>query len=392
MRSSKRDLGLLVAGNGVSAFGNSVYLIAVMLLLKEMTESAFYLGFFQFAALAPAFLLSPILGVVIDRLSKRTLLVVSDVARGVLMIAAGVGLSVPGLQTPLFVLLIGFFVGLGHAVFVPTVLAFLPAIVDADHLPAATGMRAAGAQMSGLVGNAVAGGLFVLIGGPALFLINGVTFLLSGLSERLISVRGTASGGGRLFSEVRRGLVEVTRSNQARLLIASQALLFVLTPSVLLALPFVVIDELALSESSIGFFYASALAGGIVGFFAYRILRGLLGRRLVGSAYVAVALCFVAMALFQNAVTVALVAFVIGAAAATVYLAVTTWIQLEKPPELHGRFFAIVEAAGSVAAPTSYLVTGVVMEALGSSGRWLLFLVCGAAAAVWGLVTLIRIR
>ena len=82
----------------------------------------------------------------------------------------------------------------------------------------------------------------------------------------------------------------------------------------------------------------------------------------------------------------------IGAAAATVYLAVTTWIQLEQPPEMHGRFFAIVEAAGSFAAPVSYLATGAVLEALGSSGRWVLFLLCGVMAAAWAVVTLSRIR
>ena len=392
MIPAKRDLVLLVGGNGVSAFGNSVYLIGVTLLLKEMTESAFYLGFFQFAALTPAFLLSPILGVLIDRWPKRRLLVVSDVVRGLLMIAAGLGLALPLFYTPLFVLVIGFLIGIGHAVFVPTVLAFLPSLVDAEGLPAATGMRAAGAQISGLLGNAVAGGLFVVVGGPILFVINGVTFLLSGASERLISVPGGATGGGPVFSEVRRGLREVLKNSQAKLLIASQALLFVLTPSVLLALPFIVIDELALAESSIGFFYAAALAGGIAGFFGYRTLRRLVGRRIVGLSYLAVAAGFVAMAVFRNALSVGLVALLIGAAAATVYLAVTTWIQLEQPPEMHGRFFAIVEAAGSFAAPVSYLATGAVLEALGSSGRWVLFLLCGVMAAAWAVVTLSRIR
>jgi DHA3 family macrolide efflux protein-like MFS transporter len=84
-----RDLALLVAGNGVSTLGNAVYLIAVTLLLKETTGSATVLGIFQFLALIPGFLLSPVTGVIIDRTSRRRVVILSDLLRGILMVGAG---------------------------------------------------------------------------------------------------------------------------------------------------------------------------------------------------------------------------------------------------------------------------------------------------------------
>ena len=46
-RLFNRDFALLMSGNVVSTLGSSVYLIAIVLLLKELTESAFILRLFQ---------------------------------------------------------------------------------------------------------------------------------------------------------------------------------------------------------------------------------------------------------------------------------------------------------------------------------------------------------
>ena len=92
-RVHRRNLALLVTGNSVSAFGNAIYILAVILILKELTESTFAIGVFQFVALLPAVLLSPIVGSVIDRSSRRRIVVISDLARGVLMVLAGGALA-----------------------------------------------------------------------------------------------------------------------------------------------------------------------------------------------------------------------------------------------------------------------------------------------------------
>ena len=183
---SGRDLILLITGNAVSAFGNAVYLITVTLLLKELTDSAFMLGLFQFLALAPGFLLSPLTGVVVDRLSRRSIIIGTDLYRGALMLLAAAALAVPALRSGWFVLTIAFLSGIGHALFVPAVHALLPALVQPAGLQTATALRAAGSQVGNLGGSAAGGALFALLGAPLVLVINGVSFLASAVQEMYI--------------------------------------------------------------------------------------------------------------------------------------------------------------------------------------------------------------
>jgi MFS transporter, DHA3 family, macrolide efflux protein len=384
-----RDLALLVAGNGVSTLGNAVYLIAVTLLLKDLTGSAAVLGLFQFLALAPGFLLSPVTGVIIDRTSRRRVVILSDLLRGLLMVGAGAALLVPAWRTPWLILPVSFAAGVGHAFFVPAAQALLPDLVPPERLHAANGVRATVSQLANLTGNALGGLLYAVVGAPFLFVLNGVTFLLSAWQERFIRGGRDARGGGAATGSFLRaageGLAVLTGRGELRRLIVSQAGLFLISPVLMLSLPFVVIDELGLGPRWVGFFFAAALAGGIIAFLAlYRRSAGsMLRAPLPAAAYLALALAFIAPAIRISTPVLFLVALVTGAAAGIVYLFAVTWIQNRTQPELHGRLFALLEAASSLVAPVSYLVSGLVLEGLGPERRWLLFGGVGLLALAW---------
>ncbi|TVQ21540.1 MAG: MFS transporter, partial [Spirochaetaceae bacterium] len=175
-----------MVGNAVSTLGNAVYLVAVLLLLKELTESAFVMGLFQFVAIAPGFFLSPVTGALVDRMSRRTVIIVADLFRGVVMIAASGLLLFPATRSAFVVLIAATCIGIGNAFFVPAVQALIPSLVPASKLRWANGVRAGGTQLFNLAGNAVGGLLYVVLGAPLLFLINGASFVLSALQESFI--------------------------------------------------------------------------------------------------------------------------------------------------------------------------------------------------------------
>jgi MFS family permease len=386
-----RDLALLVAGNGVSTLGNAVYLIAVTLLLKDLTGSAAVLGLFQFLALAPGFLLSPITGVIIDRTSRRRVVILSDLLRGVLMVGGGMVLLLPAWRTPWVILPLSFAAGVGHAFFVPAAQALLPDLVSSDRLHAANGVRATVSQLANLTGNALGGLLYALVGAPLLFVLNGVTFLLSAWQERFIrggrEVRGAEQRGEPFLHAAGAGLPVVTRRGRLRRLIVSQAGLFLVSPVLMLSLPFVVIDELRMGERWVGFYFAAALAGGIAAFLVLRrcSASSMLGAPLPATAYLALAVAFGALAIEVSPLVLFVVALVTGAAAGIVYLFAVTWIQNRTDPGLHGRLFALLEAASSLVAPVSYLVSGLILEGLGPERRPLLFGGVGGVAVLWSL-------
>jgi MFS family permease len=286
--------------------------------------------------------------------------------------------------------------GIGHALFVPAAHAILPSLVSDRRLQTATGLRAAGSQVANLGGNAAGGALFALVGAPVLFLLNGVTFLVSAVQEMFIhgGRRAPREGAsGRPFATAaREGVRAVLRDRDVLPLMASQAGLFVVSPVLLLSLPFIVIDQLGMGESALGYFFALAIAGGI-GAFALLRRRGAdpVGtRRRVAAAYLLLGAAFVAVAVDTSVVTLVVAALAAGAAAATVYLSVTTYIQRRTPGHLHGRYFAALEAGSALVAPVSYLAVGALLEGL-NGGRWILFALVGGITLLWGLV-LTRLR
>lgn len=389
-----RDLLLLLWGNGVSTFGTSVYLVTVLLLLKDLTESAFVLGLFQFTALIPGFLLSPVVGVVIDRNSRRRIIIRADVVRGLVMTVAAGALMIPAWRTPLLVLGVSAVVGIGNAFFVPAAQALIPDIVAPGDLQSANGARAASNQGFNLAGNAVGGLLYTVLGAPLVFLLNGITFLLSALQE--VAIRAEADRSRTIVDDVPRrrfladageGLAEVTRSRWLRVLFVSQAGLFMVSPALLLALPFIVIDELHYGGGVVGLFFAVSILGGITVFLAARRIPvdRLLRLPVVPLAYTAIAVLFIILGFFVHEITLLGAAFSFGATAGAVYLYGVTWVQARTETLLHGRLFALLEAGNSLVAPVSYVLTGLVLEILGPDRRHWLFLTMGGVGLVWAL-------
>jgi MFS family permease len=283
--------------------------------------------------------------------------------------------------------------GVGHAFFVPAAQALVPALVPAEHLQHANGLRAAGSQVANLAGNAVGGALYTLLGAPVLLVLNGFSFLLSAAQERRIrSVDPVSTPGGTgqsVAAAAREGLRLLRREKPLRLLITSQAGLFLVSPVLMLSLPFVVIDELGHPPAVVGFMFSLALAGGIVAFALLRLLPvdRMLRLPLVPGAYAAITAAFALLSTTTTTVALATAALLFGLSSGTVYLTAVTWIQRRIPASLHGRIFALLEAVSSLVAPVSYLVTGIVLEGLGTSGRWIAFASLAGAGGIWTLVT-----
>ncbi|MFO8042463.1 MAG: hypothetical protein R6U25_04605, partial [Alkalispirochaeta sp.] len=143
-----------------------------------------------------------------------------------------------------------------------------------------------------------------------------------------------------------------------------------------------------------GVYFALALLGGVAVFLALRGVSAqrLLRHRLPIAAYAAITAVFAMVTTVITPGVLAVAAIVTGGAAAIVYLYTITWIQHRSDEQFHGRVFAILEAATSLVAPVSYLLTGVALEVLGAQRRWIAYGAVAGAAAVWTVLLVIRWR
>jgi len=375
-----RGYPLLLAGNIVSTFGSSIYVVTLVLFLADATDSAVALGLVQFLAYLPAAILGPFAGALVDSWDRRRVIVWSDLVRGAIMVAtAAVGLS--GSMPVWLVMGATMGVSVAGVMFTPAVHAIVPELVPESALRRANGARSAGAQIANLAGSAVGGALYVALGAPLVILANGVSFLLSGVSETAIRTR-PAPGGARSRTRTTRSAMEGVRylfaDRSVRSVVIVQALVNLLLPPLVVALPFVISDVWELGAEFFGYLFATVLAGGIAGcgtFSGKRARRApdaLVYRAAVGALTVAIAAlsALASPALAATRVLVPLLAvtmFSAGAAIGVMHMIGVTYLQQSVAVALRGRVFAAMETLTAILLPVAYVVSGLVAQALRGS-------------------------
>ena len=153
----------------------------------DLTESATWVGLVAALMLAPAFVLSPLFGIVSDRVNPRHGLIVS------MGVHAGIGIAgTVFLVTELFnlnvLLLLAFAMGAvtsGHS---PMRLALIPLLVQRDALPSAVGLSAMTFNVARIIGPALGAWLISQWGAGSAFALSVAMFTGSALV--LLSLRG----------------------------------------------------------------------------------------------------------------------------------------------------------------------------------------------------------
>jgi MFS family permease len=161
-------------GQGTSFVGDAVSMVALVVLVVQITGSASAVGGALVARLLPT-IASPVAGVIADRVDRRVVLVSSDLARAVLVL----GLVVARDLATIYVLV--FLMGLARTLFNPTVRAAFPSVVGRGDLARANALIAGTFSTSIMVGPALGGLLVASIGVDAAFLADAVTYLVSAI-------------------------------------------------------------------------------------------------------------------------------------------------------------------------------------------------------------------
>ncbi len=167
----------LLGAFSASRVGDVFYNTALVAVVLERTGSAAWVAATIVAQAGPQTVLTPFAGVLADRMDRRRLMVLTDLARFAAMVVATVAVAA---SAPVVVLvLVALLAATLGTPFASAFAALLPEVVDEDRLGAANAVISAASYAAIVVGPLLAA--VALIGGlDALpFAVNGVTFLLS---------------------------------------------------------------------------------------------------------------------------------------------------------------------------------------------------------------------
>ncbi|MBP3039505.1 MFS transporter [Bacillaceae bacterium Marseille-Q3522] len=164
---------MLLSGTGISTMGDFIYLVAINVLVLQLTGSP--------AAVAGLWIMGPIAAIVtkfwsgslIDRMNKRRLVITTDVIRGILVA------MIPFLPSVWLIYICLFFLSVSKAFFEPTSISYIASLIPKHVRKQFNSFR--GLVMSGafLIGPAIAGGLLLITTADvAIWMISFVLFFI----------------------------------------------------------------------------------------------------------------------------------------------------------------------------------------------------------------------
>jgi MFS family permease len=175
---SVRDFRFLWGGEGISILGTQFHLVALPWLVLQVTGSSVALGTVLMAAAIPRALLMLIGGALTDHFSPRTMMLLSNAARGVL--SATLALLIASHHLHLWHLYaIPALFGTFDALFYPAYQSILPRLLPQESLPAGNALMQATIQTAMIAGPAPAGALIAAFSLAWAFGIDAASFAVA---------------------------------------------------------------------------------------------------------------------------------------------------------------------------------------------------------------------
>jgi MFS family permease len=185
-----RNAGLYLGGVIVSGFGDSAMSLAAGIWVRTLTGSNALAALVGFCMWLPAFA-GPAIGTLADRVRRRTLLVAVNLTLAVVMTAPLAVRSAGEIWLLFAVLTV---VGVGAVLADAAETALVAAAVPAESRGDFNGLVMTAIESMKLVAPLAGAGLFTAFGGPAVALVDAVTFVLAALAFRLLRMRESAPG------------------------------------------------------------------------------------------------------------------------------------------------------------------------------------------------------
>ncbi len=273
-----RDFMNLWISESISQIGSHVSLVALPLLaVLSLDASPAQMGFLSAAGTAPVLLIGLFVGVWVDRVRRRPLMVVADLARGLFLLTVPVAWWFGVLRIEMLYA-VALLTGALTVIFDVAWQTYLPSIVPRNRLVDANSklhLSASVAQVSG----PGAGGLLVgLAGAPIAILLDALSFFASaGFIARTSPERAdqTVNASRNVFREIADGLSFVYRESVLRAIVYSKVIQAFSGGMFFAVYVLFLADDLALGAAAIGV----VLALGGIGSLGGASLAGWLGGR-----------------------------------------------------------------------------------------------------------------
>jgi MFS family permease len=396
-QTGMRAFRALWAAQMISSVGTQLSLVALPLVAIIYTRAgAFEIGLLATLETLPYLIVSLPIGVLVDRLERRRLLVIADLGRALALGAVPLAFAL-GLGSFPLLCIVAIFVGILTVLFSVAQQAYVPEILVPDQIVAGnqrieiseSGARVAGPSIGGAIVGM--GGSLLAVGCDALSYVASavaILFATPGIIRRPAPVQRGKAIAWR--AEVGSGIRLVARDRLLRDLMISTAVFNLGSGMVLAQVVLFATRDLGLSPGQFGLIYGL----GNVGFVLGALVVGRLARSLgagalliTGSVLGAAALVLVAAASMGFGVLALLGGRLIGALSSPLFnVPLVSLRQVVTQDKFRGRVAATFRFVDWGMAPIGALLSGIIGAGIGLAPVMVIAAALGVISASWILV------
>ena len=378
MDKNKLSFRLLVVSLIISAISGAILRFAISLHVLDITGSPAIFATMIAVSFVPMIVFSPFGGAIVDRFSKKMMIVISDISKTIAVSVLAIMLIMDSGSVIHFGVVITIFT-LVQTLYSPAINAGLPLILESDELVKANGIMQGINAVTGIASPMLGGLMFGLLGITNLAVFCAVFLLFSVVINIFIKIphtkREMVSGFVKtILADMGYGFKYVLTENRLlfRAVMLFAVVVFFVQALTAISYTYMMRVTFALPEEQIGFASATiGISGLLASIFAGR-LKKIMEIKFLAFYVAAIGFAIVPIAIaasFTQAGIVPVVLLVGGFMIISFVLTLTnilviTYTQINVPADMIGKVVSILSALVNLTAPLGQLTMGQLIEYL----------------------------
>ena len=403
---SNKNFVLYSTGQAFSQFADRlVQIVLIGFVYKRWPGSTFQLAKIFFFTVIPAFFISPIAGVYIDRWNKKYVMIASDMLRALMILCIPLFLLQNESIVPIYIAI--FFIFASACFFLPARLSVIPTLVPKEKLLLANSASSITWVIAGIAGFSLGGFIAEWVGIKTSLYINALVYFLSAVSFLLLVISMKEKSffekldpehkkpdtifKKSFFYDLKEGVKALFQDKKVKFVATIFFILFSMVGAFYVVVVVFVQETMHSMTKYIGLFSVCIFGGLLLGSYVY----GKIGHKLPRAKTVLLSVLSVGILIDVFAMSLKLAgsfplggatAFLLGIFAAPIYVTANTIIHESAESNLRGRIFSYIGIIMNLGFLIFMLITSILAEYI---DRFWILIVFGSVFAIFGLVSLL---
>lgn len=390
---------LYLAGKMVSLLGTHIYTFAISLYILRTTGSGTSFALSVLLGMVPRILLSPVAGSIADKRDRKKMVVGLDALSGVIVLGLVAVSSFYGLRL-VFIYTTTLLLAIVNTFFDVSIGASIPNLVSDKNLVKINSYTQASTSLTAILGPVLGGLIYGLVPMKLFLIVNGVSFLASAISESFINFKYNMrdkvennevaveaseeiensveeKGFKSIIKDIKEGL-EFIKDMKAIYTLMKFALLFnfLLSSTLAVIMPFIIIDTLKMSPTQFGIIEGSFSVGVLITSIIIsklpekdKMLKTLvIGTTMMGLMVVFIGLPAIGRLQSLNT-TIHFIYFIVVSLTFAVFMVfvnipISVFMQRMTPDKMMGRVMGTMGTIAGGIAPLGVIISGLLLDIL----------------------------